>query len=111
VTGFQVATDAVINEAQLWEVHASWMSEAGRKANGLRFSPDEVGVFGRFFTPSYHEFVDAFTARCREADDKMNQIRDTLVHIAKSYELEEEQQAKKLSTLGSDLNQGQVQLP
>jgi len=105
VTGFQVATDALINEAQRWEEQAHWMSEAGRKANGLRFNPDEEGVFGRYFMPSYRAFVDAFTARCREANVCMNDIRDTLVHIAKSYEREEEKHSKNIGALGSGLGQ------
>lgn len=100
-TGFKIATDSLINEAQRWEEQAAKMSDAGRRADHLRFNSDEDGIYARFFMPSYRAFVDAYMARCREANDRMQEIRNTLVKIARSYEDEEEANAKRITDAAS----------
>jgi hypothetical protein len=94
--GFAVETTKLLDEAKIWEAEGLEMDGIGRKADVLEFS--DPGLY-TLFVPKYHLMVNAVVARCNEALIRMGEIRDTLSHIATTYEATEERHAQQLGTV------------
>ena len=95
--GFSVETQALLDEAQLWETKSLVMDDISTKADALRFG--DPGIFGAF-VPQYHAVVDLVVARCAEGRDRMVEIRDRLSEIASLYERSEERNSSRLRSSG-----------
>ncbi|GIH10646.1 hypothetical protein Rhe02_87130 [Rhizocola hellebori] len=94
--GFAVETTKLLDEAKIWETESLEMENIGKKADVLEFT--DQGLY-TLFIPKYHLMVNAVVARCNEALVRMGEIRDTLGHIATTYEATEERHAQQLGTV------------
>lgn len=98
--GFKVATDALRKEADLWQAEGDRIGRTGRDADSLRFTGNDAGMLRFMFVPEYHKVVDMVVARCKEGQDRMNEIRDTLKGIAAAYDAEEAKHLQGINRLG-----------
>jgi len=96
--GFQVATDSLRTEAGVWDQQAQQIKNIADKADGLRFTRLEAGIFQLIVTP-YSEVVDAVVTRCREGSQQMVDIANTLRNVAKIYDEEEKNHEHKMRKL------------
>jgi hypothetical protein len=81
--GFSVHTDALLDEAKVWEDEALAIENVGKNVGSLKFS--KTGVFEEFI-PKYDTLITAILDRCSEGTRNMADIRDTLHYIAQVYE-------------------------
>jgi len=83
-----VATDALRSEANVWEDQSERIGSVSSKAEGLRLSRLEAGIFQLIVSP-YEAVVDLTVARCQEGQRRMTEIASTLRKVADTYDEEE----------------------
>ncbi|HET9138525.1 hypothetical protein [Actinophytocola sp.] len=94
----QVATDALRAEAGVWDGQSTTMGEVAAKAEGLRLSRIEAGIFQLIVGP-YDAAADQVTNRCREGEQRMAEVADTLRQVADTYDAEEARNEHQLRNL------------
>ncbi|SDY98525.1 hypothetical protein SAMN05444365_104438 [Micromonospora pattaloongensis] len=93
-----VATETLRTEANMWLRHSDQMEVIAGKAQGLRMTRLEAGIFQLLVSP-YDEVADQITARCREGQQRMADIAATLRQVADTYDAEDASNAHKLQNL------------
>ncbi len=96
--GVEVATESLRGEAGRWDQQSTQLRTIATRADGLRFTRIEAGIFQLIVTP-YGEVVDHVTARCREGGQRMLEIADTLRQVARTYDDEERTGVHRLRNL------------
>jgi hypothetical protein len=94
----KVATDAVRQEATVWEQQAAQLQAAATTVAGLRVTRLEAGIF-QLVVEAYNDLVATVTDRCREGHDRMADIGSTLRRVADVYETEDAANAHRLKNL------------
>lgn len=84
----KVATDALRTEAEVWTAQAAELTTIATKADGLRFSRIEAGLF-QLICGVHDEIVTHVVARCGEGNTQMTAISSTLRTVADTYDQEE----------------------
>jgi hypothetical protein len=92
------ATGALRTEADLWAAQSNQLRETARRAEAVRLSRLEAGIYQIMVGP-YNEVVDMVVARCLEGRQQMAQIAATLKRIADTYDDEERQGQHRLFNL------------
>ncbi|MGX7827346.1 hypothetical protein ACTG9Q_19890 [Actinokineospora sp. 24-640] len=85
----QVATDALRSEAGVWTAQSDVMTSIARKAEGLRLSRVEAGLFQVVFS-AYEEALNTIVGRAGEGAARMTEMGTTLVQVANTYDQEEQ---------------------
>lgn len=94
----KVATEALRNEAGVWDREADEIGKIPTMAEGLRFNRVEAGLFQIVFD-AYMQMIDQVTARAGEGRTQMNAVADTLRTVAGTYEQEEAAQVHKMKNI------------
>jgi uncharacterized protein YukE len=94
----QVATESLRSEATIWLHQSDQMQAIAHKAEGLRMSRLEAGLF-QLVESAYDAAADQVTARCREGQQRMEEIATTLRHVADTYEQEERDNLHRFKNL------------
>jgi len=81
--GYSVESDALLDEAKVWEDQALAIEQVGKYMGSLTFT--RTGVFSHFI-PKYYTLAHALMDRCSEGVRYMADNRDTLIYIANLYE-------------------------
>ena len=84
----EVATGALRREARIWEDQAEEMAEIVPRAEALRLSRIEAGLFQVVFD-AYGQAADQIIARSSEGRKCMADIGSTLRRVADTYDREE----------------------
>ncbi|EWC59747.1 hypothetical protein UO65_4986 [Actinokineospora spheciospongiae] len=85
----RVATDALRAEGAVWSAQAGVLDTLAGKAEGLRLTRIEAGLFQVVFS-AYEEAVTTVTDRAREGSRRMDEIAATLIQVANTYDQEEQ---------------------
>src|SRR3954464_13200268 len=91
----KVATEALRNEAGVWDREADEIGKIPTKAAEMRFNRIEAGLFQIVFD-AYGQMIDQVIARAGEGKTQMNAVADTLRTVAGTYEQEETTQVHKM---------------
>ncbi|MEH1029759.1 type VII secretion target [Micromonospora profundi] len=94
----EVATDTLRTEAGMWLRHSDTMAAITSRAEGLRMTALEAGLFQLLVKP-YDEAADQITSRCREGRQRMTEIATTLRKVADTYDAEDASNAHELNNL------------
>lgn len=84
-----VAVESLRTEARVWDRQGESIGALAPRADQLRLTRLEAGIFQLVVSP-YEAVVDQVTARCREGEQRMREIASTLVHVAQTYEDEDQ---------------------
>jgi hypothetical protein len=84
----KVATEALRKEAGTWDTESAEMSKIGPKAEGLRLTRIEAGLFQVIFD-TYGQVIDQVIARSNEGTQRMTDVGSTLRTVANIYDQEE----------------------
>jgi len=93
------ATDELRGEARIWEDQSAAMGQIAAKAESLDLTRLEAGIFQLIVSP-YNSVVHQVTARCREGQQAMSDIAETLVLVARDAEATDAEGAASIG--GSD---------
>jgi hypothetical protein len=94
----KVATDALRKEAGVWDTESGEMGKIGPKAEGLRLTRIEAGLFQVIFD-TYGTVIDQVIARAGEGTKQMTDVGKTLRSVADIYDQEETAKVHKLKNL------------
>lgn len=94
----KTATDALRNEAGVWDKESGEMGKIGPKAEGLRLDRVEAGLFQVIFD-AYKQVLDQVIARSNEGKTQMTDIGKTLRSVADTYDQEEAANVHKLKNI------------
>jgi hypothetical protein len=94
----QVATESLRAEATIWLHESDQLEAIAGKAEGLRMSRLEAGVF-QLMVSTYDAAVDQVTARCREGRQRTTDIATTLRQVADTYDDEERRNVHRFDNL------------
>jgi hypothetical protein len=94
----KVATEALRKEAGVWDTESGEMAKIGPKAEGLRLTRIEAGLFQVIFD-TYGTVIDQVIARAGEGTTQMADVGKTLRSVADIYEQEEAAKVHKLTNL------------
>jgi uncharacterized protein YukE len=84
----KVATDALRKEAGVWDNESAEMGKAVAKADSLRMTRLQAGIFQLIVT-SYEPAVDQIVARSTEGEHQMTEVGKTLRDVANAYDADE----------------------
>jgi hypothetical protein len=98
VSGIDVITAALRQEAGTWDGEAAEMGKIGPKAEGLRFNHDSV-LFQMIFD-ACGEVIDQVIARSNEGQQRMTEVGSTLRTVADKYDEVEAANAERLRRVG-----------
>ena len=93
-----VATETLRTEADMWLHNGDQLQAIAGKADGLRMSRMEAGVF-QLLVSAHDEIADQITARCREGQQRMTAIATTLHQVADTYDAEDANNLHELKNL------------
>jgi hypothetical protein len=94
----KVATNALREEAGTWDTESARMGEIGAKADGLRLTRTEAGLFQVIFD-AYGQVLDQIIARSNEGAQRMTDVGNTLRSVANTYDEEEAAHEHKIKNL------------
>ncbi|MEV4319258.1 hypothetical protein [Actinocrispum sp. NPDC049592] len=94
----KVATEALRKEAGVWDEESAEMTKIADKADGLRLTRIEAGVFQVIFD-AYGLAIDQIIARSHEGSERMSEVGRTLRSVADTYESEETAKVHKLKNI------------
>lgn len=83
-----VATEALRNEAHVWDQQSASMAQVVTHAGALRLDHIEAGIFQLLFA-AYAPVVDQVTARSDEARKRLREVGSTLRQVASTYDEED----------------------
>lgn len=81
----KTVTDALRNDARMWDRQAETMKTLNATIEGLRLTRLEAGIFQVLFS-AYDDAVTKFADRCNEGHQRMGEIADALVKNATAYD-------------------------
>ena len=81
----KTVTDALRNDARMWDRQADTMQTLHSTIEGLRLTRLEAGIFQILFS-AYDDAVTKFADRCSEGHQRMGEIADALVKNATAYD-------------------------
>lgn len=90
------ATDELRGEAKIWDDQGVAMGQIAAAAEGLDLTRLEAGIFQLIVSP-YNSVVQQVTARCREGQQAMSDIAETLVLVARDVEATDAEGAASFS--------------
>ncbi|MGQ0839137.1 hypothetical protein [Actinokineospora sp.] len=94
----KVAIEALRADAKYWDTESTAMGTIGPKAEGLRLTRIEAGLFQVIFD-AYADVLDQVIARSNEGRDRMTEVGTTLRTVADTYEQEEAANVHKLENI------------
>ena len=94
----EVATASLVTEGGVWLRQADQLEAISRKADGLRLSRLEAGLF-QVVLSAYDAAADQLASRCREGHQRMTEIGVTLRQVAEIYQDEDDDNAHRLRGL------------
>lgn len=94
------ATDELRGEAKVWDDQAVAMGQIAASAESLDLTRLEAGMFQLIVSP-YNSVVQQVTARCREGQQAMSDIAETLVLVARDVDTAEGESASSFSDTGN----------
>ncbi|MGH3754239.1 MAG: hypothetical protein ACRDRP_16400 [Pseudonocardiaceae bacterium] len=90
-----VITAALREEAGIWDDEAAETGKIGPKAEGLRLSRIEAGLF-QIIVDTYGDVIEQVIARSGEGQQRMTEIGSTLRAVADTYDWIEADNAHRL---------------
>ncbi|MEJ3750053.1 hypothetical protein WEI85_43175 [Actinomycetes bacterium KLBMP 9797] len=83
-----VATESLRSEANVWEEQAAQIGAISPKAESLRLTRLEAGIF-QLIVSEYEQVVNLTISRCQEGEQRMGELATALRNVANVYEEEE----------------------
>lgn len=83
-TGYTVYTKELTEEAHVWDKQSGELKGVVNKAESLRMDRTEAGIFQVLVT-AYGPLVNHVMARCREGQQRTEEIAKALGEVAKRY--------------------------
>ncbi|MGW8551415.1 type VII secretion target [Streptomyces tubercidicus] len=86
----KVVTDVLRSEARMWDEQSDALGKLHHAVEGLRVSRLEAGIFQVVFS-AYETAVDEISDRCKEGQQRTQEIADALIKSATAYDNQEEE--------------------
>ena len=83
--GYTVHTKELRDEAAVWEAQSGQLKQVVEKADSLRMNRIQAGIFQLLVT-SYGPVIEQVMARCREGQQRTEEIARALREVAAAYE-------------------------
>ncbi|MDO3645681.1 hypothetical protein [Nocardia mangyaensis] len=83
-----VATNALRTEGVIWARESDTMTSLKTKIEELEFSRLEGGIFQAIVTP-HTTLVEKMSGLANQASQRFDEVADTLIHCANTYEAED----------------------
>ncbi|MEW9519395.1 hypothetical protein [Streptomyces tubercidicus] len=86
----KAVTDVLRSEARMWDEQSDALGKLHQAVEGLRLTRLEAGIFQWVF-PAYETAVNEISDRCKEGQQRTQEIANALIKNATAYDNQEEE--------------------
>jgi hypothetical protein len=86
----ETVTDVLRSEARMWDEQSDALGKLHHAVEGLRISGLEAGIY-QWVLPAYEIAIQEISDRCKEGQQRTQEIADALVKNATAYDNQEEE--------------------
>ncbi|MGW7491372.1 hypothetical protein [Streptomyces sp. NPDC054786] len=86
----ETVTDVLRSEARMWDEQSDALGKLHHAVEGLHISGLEAGIY-QWVLPAYEIAIQEISDRCKEGQQRTQEIADALVKNATAYDNQEEE--------------------